>query len=264
VGGGFEFGRRGLTLLREILRQRGGKKSMSNLMDHIETRLRNLGGAPRCGAKTRAGSPCKGPALRGRSRCRLHGGLSSGAPRGAKNGNYRTGDWTSEAVEERKWLYHRAMTYPYRLFWRRGSTTAALQARSGQTRHSDEALPKCGRRTSPGRTWQVSQSRDCTILLNAQWAGSEPAPHKKGGAQYGLKLAGPSGLGDVLRSLFPRFALAAGGSPAKRQPRQRKRGEVKRKEHAWSSNGGRHERERLGTSDAGGEGDCKAGLEVPG
>ena len=34
----------------------------------------------------------------------LHGGLSPGAPRGAKNGNYTNGDWTAEAIEERKWL----------------------------------------------------------------------------------------------------------------------------------------------------------------
>jgi hypothetical protein len=40
----------------------------------------------------------------GRKRCRLHGGLSPGAPRGLKNGNYKTGDWTSEAITERKWL----------------------------------------------------------------------------------------------------------------------------------------------------------------
>ena len=34
----------------------------------------------------------------------LHGGLSPGAPRGAKNGNFRNGDWTAEAIKERKWL----------------------------------------------------------------------------------------------------------------------------------------------------------------
>ena len=36
--------------------------------------------------------------------CRLHGGLSPGAPRGSRNGNYRRGDWTTEAIEERRWL----------------------------------------------------------------------------------------------------------------------------------------------------------------
>jgi hypothetical protein len=41
---------------------------------------------------------------RGRRRCRLHGGLSPGAPRGAKNGNFRNGNWTADAIEERRWL----------------------------------------------------------------------------------------------------------------------------------------------------------------
>jgi hypothetical protein len=58
----------------------------------------------RCGAKTRAGSPCQSPPIPGRSRCRLHGGLSPGAPRGSRNGNYTNGDWTREALEERRWV----------------------------------------------------------------------------------------------------------------------------------------------------------------
>jgi hypothetical protein len=89
----------------------GNENNRDNLMDRVEARLRNLRGALRCGAKTRAGLPCQRPALRGRKRCRLHGGLSPGAPRGVKNGNYRTGDWTAEAVEERKWLRSVARTY---------------------------------------------------------------------------------------------------------------------------------------------------------
>ena len=36
--------------------------------------------------------------------CRLHGGLSPGAPRGRKNGNFKNGEWTAEAIEERRWL----------------------------------------------------------------------------------------------------------------------------------------------------------------
>jgi hypothetical protein len=70
----------------------------------VETRLANLRRAPRCEAMTRAGTPCQRPALRGRKRCRLHGGLSTGAPRGPKNGNFRYGNWTAEAIEERRWL----------------------------------------------------------------------------------------------------------------------------------------------------------------
>jgi hypothetical protein len=69
-----------------------------------ETRLGNLRRAARCGAKTRAGSPCQCPAIRARRRCRLHGGLSPGAPHGSKNGNFKNGNWTADAVAERRWL----------------------------------------------------------------------------------------------------------------------------------------------------------------
>jgi hypothetical protein len=34
----------------------------------------------------------------------LHGGLSPGAPRGSKNGNFKHGDWTADAIQERGWL----------------------------------------------------------------------------------------------------------------------------------------------------------------
>jgi len=34
--------------------------------------------SPRCGARTRDGTPCQGPAMRGRSKCRMHGGGSCG------------------------------------------------------------------------------------------------------------------------------------------------------------------------------------------
>jgi hypothetical protein len=81
------------------------KKIADNPMDQeVESRLRNLRQAPRCGAKTRAGAQCQCPAIRNRRRCRLHGGLSPGAPRGPKNGNFTKGDWTAEAIAERKWV----------------------------------------------------------------------------------------------------------------------------------------------------------------
>jgi hypothetical protein len=70
----------------------------------IVTRLDNLRRALRCGAKTRAGAPCECPAMRGRRRCRLHGGLSLGPPPGGRNGNFTNGSWTAAAIEERRWL----------------------------------------------------------------------------------------------------------------------------------------------------------------
>ena len=69
----------------------------------LSQRLAQKNDTPRCGAKTRAGSPCHCPAM-SNGKCRLHGGLSPGAPRGAANGRYRDGYWTREAEEERKFI----------------------------------------------------------------------------------------------------------------------------------------------------------------
>jgi hypothetical protein len=68
----------------------------------IERRLANMAGAPRCGASTRSGRPCRQAAVRGRERCRMHGGAKgSGGPPGERNGNYKSGLWTGEAVAMR-------------------------------------------------------------------------------------------------------------------------------------------------------------------
>jgi hypothetical protein len=42
----------------------------------------------------------------------MHGGADgSGAPRGARNGNYKHGFWTCEAVEERRWTKEMVQLY---------------------------------------------------------------------------------------------------------------------------------------------------------
>jgi hypothetical protein len=68
---------------------------------------RNTGpmlGSPRCGAKTRLGKPCMSPAVRGKKRCRMHGGAAgSGARPGNKNA-LKHGRYTSEAFAERQQL----------------------------------------------------------------------------------------------------------------------------------------------------------------
>src|SRR5918998_4565627 len=59
--------------------------------------------APRCGAKTRSGTPCQSPRVKGKIRCRMHGGArGSGAPKGQANGRYVHGRFTCEAVEDRR------------------------------------------------------------------------------------------------------------------------------------------------------------------
>lgn len=42
--------------------------------------------APRCGARTRNGRPCQAPSIKGKKRCRMHGGRSPGRP--PKHGRY--------------------------------------------------------------------------------------------------------------------------------------------------------------------------------
>jgi hypothetical protein len=55
--------------------------------------------ARRCGAKTRTGRPCRSPAVHGRLRCRMHGcAPGAGGPEGERNGNYRHGFYTKDAI----------------------------------------------------------------------------------------------------------------------------------------------------------------------
>lgn len=69
---------------------------------HPEPLVMRLRRACRCGAKTRAGTSCLSPAVRGKRRCRMHGGRSPGAPKGEANGNFRTGMWTQETETARR------------------------------------------------------------------------------------------------------------------------------------------------------------------
>ena len=60
--------------------------------------------SPRCGAKTRAGTPCRSPAVSGKARCRMHGGaMGSGAPKKNQNA-LKHGFFTRAAIHERRYL----------------------------------------------------------------------------------------------------------------------------------------------------------------
>ena len=61
-----------------------------------------LQSAPRRSATSRrAGQPCGAPAMRGWSVC-YHHGAGGGAPKGERNGQYRHGAHTNEAIAARK------------------------------------------------------------------------------------------------------------------------------------------------------------------
>ena len=60
--------------------------------------------SPRCGARTRSGKVCRSPVVRGKRRCRMHGGAAgSGAPIGNKNA-FQHGYYTAEAIARRRGL----------------------------------------------------------------------------------------------------------------------------------------------------------------
>jgi len=66
----------------------------------------NFSTAPRCGAKTRRGTPCQCPAMTN-GRCRLHGGLSTGPKTAAgieriRRARLKHGRFTKEARAERR------------------------------------------------------------------------------------------------------------------------------------------------------------------
>jgi hypothetical protein len=58
--------------------------------------------SPRCGAKTRASGACRSPTVRGKTRCRMHGGApGSGAPKANRNAR-KHGLFTGDAIAERR------------------------------------------------------------------------------------------------------------------------------------------------------------------
>jgi hypothetical protein len=64
--------------------------------------------APRCGARTRSGVPCKGPAMKN-GRCRFHGGPSTGprTPEGlerSRKARWKHGRYSVETIEARREL----------------------------------------------------------------------------------------------------------------------------------------------------------------
>jgi uncharacterized protein YjcR len=54
----------------------------------------------RCGARTRSGSRCQSSAMPN-GRCRLHGGLSPGAPKGNRNA-LKHGRYSAKAIASRR------------------------------------------------------------------------------------------------------------------------------------------------------------------
>jgi hypothetical protein len=93
----------------ETEEDRGSSAEMTDVA-HTATLLARLElaeAAPRCGARTRSGRPCKSPALHGKQRCRMHGGASTGprTPEGkerARMANWKHGLRSGAFIAERQ------------------------------------------------------------------------------------------------------------------------------------------------------------------
>ena len=58
--------------------------------------------SPRCGARTRSGSPCQSPVVSGKRRCRMHGGAEGSGARVGNRNALKHGRYSRATVEFRR------------------------------------------------------------------------------------------------------------------------------------------------------------------
>jgi len=60
--------------------------------------------APRCGAKTRDGSPCQAPAVKNSERCRMHGGAEGSGGQPGNQNAFKHGRYSKETLQKEERL----------------------------------------------------------------------------------------------------------------------------------------------------------------
>ena len=60
--------------------------------------------SPRCGARTRSGSPCQSPAVKGKKHCRMHGGAAGSGARPGNRNALKHGRYSRELTEFRQMM----------------------------------------------------------------------------------------------------------------------------------------------------------------
>jgi hypothetical protein len=60
--------------------------------------------SPRCGARTRSGTSCRSPAVKGRRRCRMHGGTAGSGARAGNQNALKHGRYSRELLEFRRMM----------------------------------------------------------------------------------------------------------------------------------------------------------------
>ena len=132
----------------------------------------NLALIPRCGARTRAGCPCRAPAIHGKLRCRMHGGRSTG-PR-TKEGRARIA--AARTTHGRYGADTRAFNRHHVTFLRRSSV------RMGAVLYCDRLPPDLAARMTPlapELLWPPRPTRGITraedrAMLQAETASLAP------------------------------------------------------------------------------------------
>jgi hypothetical protein len=71
-------------------------------MDPENPKLSRLNQAPRCGARNRRGTSCRSPAVKGRARCRFHGGADGIGGQLNNHNALKHGRYTAEAIARRR------------------------------------------------------------------------------------------------------------------------------------------------------------------
>jgi hypothetical protein len=114
--------------------------------------------APRCGARTRRGTECQSPAVRGRRRCRMHGGWSTGP---------RTADgWRRSRAAVLKHGKYSAIEREV------ASVAAELTASLAQLAASSRDSFRVRERTGRGSRWQPLAGRPRTRIMSPERANA--------------------------------------------------------------------------------------------
>jgi hypothetical protein len=71
------------------------------MSDHVRL-IAPMLASPRCGARIRSGGACRSPAVRGKTRCRMHGGAPGSGPPRVNHNARKHGLFTRDAIAERK------------------------------------------------------------------------------------------------------------------------------------------------------------------
>jgi hypothetical protein len=81
--------------------------------------LSSMSKAPRCGARTRSGTPCQSPMVRGKARCRMHGGAENSGGQSGNQNALKHGRYTAEAIARRREVAALIRTCRDQLGWMR-------------------------------------------------------------------------------------------------------------------------------------------------